>query len=70
MSYIVYSRMPNSDTWDYPQVLATPAQAMRFIVAARSTAKGEPLASACKVYRPQATETNVLHVPITEWGQS
>ena len=66
MSYIVYSRIANSDTWDYPQVLATPEQAMKFMVAARSTAAGEPLAVACKVYR--ATETNVTHIPTTEWS--
>ena len=68
MNYIVYSRIANSDTWDYPQVLATPEQAMKFMVAARSTAQGEPLAVACKVYRPQATEINVVNIPITEWS--
>ena len=68
MSYIVYSRTANSDTWDYPQALATPEQAMKFMVAARSTAKGEPLAVACKVYRPQAPKNNVVHIPITEWA--
>ena len=67
MSYIVYSRIANSNTWDYPQVLATPEQAMKFMVAARSTAAGEPLAVACKVYR-QATEANVVRIPITEWS--
>ena len=67
MSYIVYSRIANSNTWDYHQVLATPEQAMKFMVAARSTAAGEPLAVACKVYR-QATETNVVRIPITEWS--
>ena len=68
MRYIVYSRIANSGTWDYPQVLATPEQAMKFMVAARSTAAGEPLAVACKVYRPQATEATVTHIPITEWS--
>ena len=67
MRYIVYSRIANSGTWDYPQVLATPEQAMKFMVAARSTAKGEPRAVACTVYR-QATETNVVHIPTTEWS--
>ena len=67
MSYVVYSRTANSNTWDYPQVLATPEQAMKFMVAARSTAQGEPLAVACKVYR-QATQTAVVHIPITEWA--
>ena len=67
MNYIVYSRIANSDTWDYPRVLATPEQAMKFMVLVRSTARGEPLAVACKVYR-QATETNVVRIPITEWS--
>ena len=67
MRYIVYSRTANSDTWDYPQALATPEQAMKFMVAARSTAAGEPLAVACKVYR-QETQPNVTHIPITEWS--
>ena len=67
MRYIVYSRIANSNTWDYPQVLATPEQAMKFMVAARSTAAGEPLAVACKVYR-QETQPNVTHIPITEWS--
>ena len=68
MSYIVYSKTAHDQPWDYPQVLATSEQAMRFMVAARSTAQGEPLAVACKVYRPQATETDVVHIPITEWS--
>ena len=68
MSYIVYSKTAPDQPWAYPQALATPEQAMKFMVAARSTAKGEPLAVACKVYRPQATEANVTHIPITEWA--
>ena len=67
MSYIVYFRIANSDTWDYPQVVATPELAMKFMVAARSTAKGEPRAVACKVYR-QATQPNVTHIPSAEWS--
>ena len=67
MSYIVYSKTAPDQPWAYPQALATPEQAMKFMVAARSTAQGEPLAVACKVYR-QATQTNVVHIPITEWA--